>query len=105
MGVDYTGNYGIGIKVLIPELTGEFEDYGDLEYLEELLEDSEDYYCFEVGSENYTGDYNELYVCIEEPFKDGYDITQKVNSLMNFIKENGLDFEGEVNEVGGLHIW
>jgi hypothetical protein len=42
MGVDYSGNFGIGFKVLIPELEEGHEYYDDvLGYLESLLENTE----------------------------------------------------------------
>lgn len=104
MGVDYTGNYGIGVKVYIGELQGEYEDYGDLEYIEEILEDSV-YFCFETGSDSYGGNPNEIYICIEEPFKDGFDIEEKVSEFYKFLKLNNIDFEDEVDVVGGLHVW
>lgn len=105
MGVDYTGNYGIGIKIFIPELDENHEYYNDeIGYLESLLEDTS-YSYFEVGEGSYTGNPNDYYIEIKNPFEDGYDIQNKVNALMTFLDEKQIESEGRVDIIGGLNVW
>ena len=64
MGVDYTGNYGIGVKVIKKEFTEDSEYYEDFNtYLDDVLENT-NYYYFEVGEGSYTGEDNYFYICI-----------------------------------------
>jgi hypothetical protein len=103
-GVDYTGNYGIGVRVLKKEFEEESEYCGDFNYyLEEAL-DSTEYYYFETGSEMYSGGENEIYICISEPFKDGYNIAERALDLYSFLAEKEIEYVGKVDEVGGLLI-
>lgn len=104
MGVDYTGNYGIGVQVKRKEFEEDSEYYDDFySYLDDVL-DGTDYYYFEVGEGSYTGDENEVYICISKPFKDGYDIVKKSFDLYCFLAEKEIEYVGEVDEVGGLLI-
>lgn len=114
MGVDYSGNYGVGVQVEFDNLfeaiaerygvdTDDAEEY-TLEYLEELLEET-DYNYFEVGDGNYSGQPNEVYIEVNDVFKDGYDITEKVTNLIKFCEDNGLTMVGEIDVVGGLEIY
>jgi len=104
MGVDYTGNYGIGVKVLKKEFEEESEYYEDFNtYLDDILENT-NYYYFEVGEGSYTGEDNDFYICISNPFEDGLNIKDKVFAFYSFLRENNIEFEGEFNEVGGLLI-
>lgn len=114
MGVDYSGNYGVGVQVefdnLYEVIAEEFEvDVDDasayvLDYLDNLLQGT-DYYYFEVGDGNYSGQTNEVYIEINDVFKDGYDIREKVTNLIKFCEDNGLTMVGEVDVVGGLYIY
>lgn len=54
---------------------------------------------------DYTGVDDDIYICINEPFENGYDITDKVNGLMEFLAGTDLEVIGKVDEVGGLRIW
>lgn len=114
MGVDYSGNYGVGVQVEFDNLynviaekyevdTDDAEEYA-LEYLDELLEGT-NYNYFEVGDGNYSGQQNEVYIEINDVFKDGYDIREKVTNLIKFCEDNGLTMIGEVDVVGGLEIY
>lgn len=104
MGVDYSGHYGIGFKVTLPQLPEDHEFFDDeISWLDEITGDKFDY--FEVGDNMYTGDGNDLYVCIKNPFDEGLDITKKANELVSFLNENNIKFEGEINEVGGLEVY
>lgn len=111
MGVDYTGNYGIGCEVRLNELYFEQNevDRDDwdtlfLEYLDDLLEDNDHYSYFEVGSEMYGGRGNSIFLILNNPFRDHYDITTKVNNLREFCENNLLIIESEIDVVGGLLI-
>jgi hypothetical protein len=62
MGVDYSGNYGIGIQVYTPD--------------------------FEIGEGNYTGDNDDIYIVIDNPFEDGYcALGEKANKLIEFLQQ------------------
>jgi hypothetical protein len=103
MGLDYSGNYGIGVQVSVPELDEEHEFYeDDYGYIDSLVEQDEDYYMLETG--NYDSE-KDFYICIKSPFKDGYDITEKVNKFMEFLDSTDLIVHGKVDEVGGLNVW
>lgn len=104
MGVDYTGNYGIGVKVLKKQFEEESEYYEDFNtYLDDVLENT-NYYYFEVGEGSYTGEDNDFYICISNPFQDGLNIKDKVFAFYKFLQDNNIEFEGEFDEVGGLLI-
>ena len=114
MGVDYSGNYGVGVQVEFNDLFEviaekyevDVDDASDyiLEYLDELLEGT-DYDYFEVGDRMYSGQPNEIYIAIKDVFKDGYDIREKVTNLIKICEDNGLTMVGEVDVVGGLEIY
>jgi len=101
MGVDTSASFGIGAKV-----TGFKKEYNDEkisfeENLDNLLDES--IYTYEVvGGCDYSGNPNDLYVNIPNPFKDGFDITEKVKKLKLFCEEKGIEIEG-VDLYGGLY--
>ena len=73
MGVDYSANYGIGIKIKSIDFEDENLDkeIAELECMSELLYDkikNEKYTYFEVGSEDYGGEENDFYIIIRNPF-------------------------------------
>lgn len=70
-----------------------------------MLEDK-GYSYFEVGSANYSGGDNDLYISIDEPFSNGYcGLEEKAKELLNFLTENKILYKGTVDVVGGLNIW
>lgn len=106
MGVDYSANYGIGFSVKVSAQLLDRED-GEL-YLQEYLEEnlSNDYRYFEVGSGNYTGEDNDVYVIFKdmaglaplENYKERLDVLRKhLEDLLLEVSEEGL--------VGGLNVW
>lgn len=104
MGVDYTANYGFGVKII----KNDEEDF--LYWLDQKLEDTEGINYFEVGSESYGGDENDIYVVIDVEDQidkqNGYEFLNRIaDELINILKEKGIDFEGVPNIVGGLNIW
>ena len=114
MGVDYRGNYGVGVQVEFGNLyeviaekykvdVESAEEYA-LEYLDDLITGT-DYNYFELGEGFYTGQPNEVYIEVNDVFKDGYNITEKVTNLIKFCEDNGLTMVGEVGVVGGLEIY
>ena len=104
MGVDYTGNYGIGVRIIKKEFTEDSEYFEDFNiYLDDILEGT-NYYYFEVGEGSYTGEKNKFYICISELFSDGLDIKDKVFDFYKFLHDNTIEWDGEVEEVGGLLV-
>jgi len=53
----------------------------------------------------YSGEDNDIYICIKDPFENGLDITDKATELISFLNEHNIKFEGDINEVGGLEIY
>lgn len=105
MGANYSGNYGIGIQVFTPNFKEEDDYYEDgLGYIESILENT-NYYYFETGDGSYTGDTNNVYIVIDNPFQDGYcALGEKADKLIQFLQENNITFEGKIDVVGGLSI-
>lgn len=104
MGVDYNGNYGVGVQINKKEFEEDSDYYGDFRgYLDDILEGT-NYYYFEVGEEMYTGEKNEIYVCISQVFSDGYNIAEKALDLYSFLSENNIEYIGKIDEVGGLLV-
>ena len=109
MGVDYTANYGIGVK--LQEVDFEELNLEDVEcmddYLEELPEpEGIQTEYFEVGSGSYTGEDNTYYLCIKHPMKEGVKaLKTKVDLFKNYLRRNDIRYFGDVDCVGGLNIW
>jgi hypothetical protein len=106
MGVDYSGNFGIGFQVQIPELEEDHEYYEDeLGYLDSLLGDTEFNY-FEVGEGSYTGDANDVFVCLDVPFIHGKFNEARASELKTFLELHNLITKGaQIDSVGGLNVW
>ena len=100
MGVDYKSRFGIGYK--IAEQIFE-DDTCMYEYLEDLCEDKFKY--FETGEGDYTGESNEWYVVLINPFLESLDLTKRKEELFNFLSENNIEIIGDFGLVGGLHIY
>lgn len=105
MGVDYTGNYGIGVKVIRKEFSEDSEYFEEFNsYLDDILENT-NYYYFEVG-DSYE-EVTDFYICIsnfiEFPLVVS-NLEEKITKFIKFLNKNEIEFEGEVNEVGGLLI-
>lgn len=113
MGVDYTANYGVGIKILEPdyEELGIEEGYQYMEeYIDEHLPDPPEgleLEYFEVGQEFYSGEVNDFYLCFKYSIaKDGTNaLVVKKILFEQYLKDNNIETEGEVDIVGGLKIW
>lgn len=100
MGVDYSAKFGIGVRVIIPE--SEEDRYS---YMDNLISDTK-YKWFQEGDEDYGGEPNWFYIIIDKPFADGFcELGNKAEELVNFLKSNNIEFEGQVDLVGGLYIW
>jgi hypothetical protein len=109
MGVDYDATFGIGVKVHEPDFeTPEMEDLGidDMcEWLEHITENTNFEYG-EMGCGSYSGRPNDYYIFIKDPLKEGIDKLQdKADELMLFLKEKDISFEGEIDLIGGIHMW
>lgn len=103
MGVDYTATFGIGIEV-------KGVDYNEkgfdcmYEYLDDLLEGTNFEYG-ESGEGAYTGEENDFYILIKNPFENGIEgLAGKANELEVFLKDKNIPYD-KINLVGGLHIW
>lgn len=99
MGVDYTGHYGIGVEV---DTKDEEDDIYDL--MDDKL--NEAYEWFSVGEGNYTGEKNQIFVVIKDPFEDGFaELEAKKDKLLAHIEDIELEAIGEFGAVGGLEVW
>lgn len=105
MGVDYTGHYGLGFNVNLPEFEEDHEFFEDpIGFLDSICKETEFDY-FEIGDGNYTGNSNNYYVVLDNPFSNGLDISENANKLKLFLTENNVSFDGEIDVVGGLEVW
>jgi hypothetical protein len=101
MGVDISALFGIGAKVIGFKKEYNDEEISFEENLDNLLEES--IYAYDkIGDENYSGDPDEYYIDILNPFKDGFNITEKVKKLKLFCEEKGIEIE-EIGLYGGLY--
>lgn len=111
MGVDYTGHYGIGLQIEPIDFEDEnlSSEIAELEVMSEFLyEKLEDdrFDWFEVGQGNYTGEDNDFYIEIREPFADGIEsLAKKEQELRDYIKSLGLKAKGEFGAIGGLEMY
>ena len=87
MGIDITANFGIGVRVYLPdfededELSEELKEYLDEdEYLEDIL--GEEYEYGNTGNA-YSGDIK-TYIFITDPFTFCTNFDKLAQSLMNF---------------------
>lgn len=104
MGVDYTGQYGIGYEVEYVEHTdADGDDLGMADFLDESLSDGFEW--FQVGNGSYSGRPDRYFVAIEKPFDGGLDLTNKKKSLDAELERIGLTPIGEFNVIGGLYVW
>ncbi|MAE22031.1 MAG: hypothetical protein CMK92_06320 [Pseudomonas sp.] len=80
MSVDYEANYGLGFEVCATDdvCESDLED-GLNEYIYERI--SNGYDVFEVGS-YYSGRIDGTYIVINEPFKNGLDLTLEKEKLI-----------------------
>ena len=109
MGVDYTANYGIGVKLVDLDFD-ELEIDGVKcmsEYLDELPEPNGIYTeYFEVGQGIYTGEDNDFYLCIKSAMSDGVDqLKNKIEMFKDYLEHNNIEYHGDVDCVGGLNVW
>lgn len=106
MGVDYSANYGIGFRV---EASAQLLDREDDElYLQEYLDEelSDEYRYFEVGSGNYTGKDNDVYVIFRD--RSGLAPLENYKERLEALRKHLEDILLEVSEeglVGGLNVW
>lgn len=105
MDVDCSANYGIGYKVEASDELIDCEKFEN-EYCGELLEyiDSEineAFKSFEVGDSAY----NDIYICLRKPFKNGLDLTKRKQELDKEANRLKLKVVSEFNEAGGLMFW
>ena len=108
MGVDFSANYGVGVELVnidFEELDMDGIEYMD-EYLEELPEpDSIQIGYFEVGQGNYTGETNTFFLCVKASLADGEtEFLRKISAFKDYLKDNKIEYKGEVDFVGGLLI-
>ena len=105
MSVDYTGSFGVGFQVYIPELDEDYEYYEDeVGYLEYLVS-ATDFHYFQVGDESYSGKPNLNFVCLNNPFVKGKFNELKSIELKEFLDLYNIVTDVEfIQEVGGLRV-
>lgn len=106
MGVDYDGNYGLGYKITLPEFEEDHEYFEDpIGFIDNALEDS-NYGFFQIGDGAYSGNEDDVYIILDEPFEDGnLDVTQKAKDLKEYILSKNIEIEGDFDIYGGLRVW
>lgn len=120
MGVDYSANFGFGVKVkinipkswLVDNEYDEDDSEGlELDYLDDVLQGTP-YQYFETGSSNYGGDDGDFYITdprVEEMLDKGeyesLDLGKSVKELLQTVSGLGMESVGNPSIVGGLHIW
>lgn len=105
MGVDYSAQFGIGVKVdrkEVKRVTGVKDCM--YEAMDELCSHIKGVSYIEEGSECYSGEDNEYYVIFDNPFDEGYDLTNKVEWLDLQLRQIGLKKIGPIGVVGVLLI-
>lgn len=107
MGTNYRANFGVGIEIKSPPIEDSLDEFYEVhEHLEDITENSP-YEFKEYGDGGYTGDSNTFIIYIKDPFKDGYDITNKVNEFKQWLLKEEI-FENEedmlIDLVGGLNV-
>lgn len=107
MGVDHTANCGLGYKLVRPTEQELEEKYNDDIYdWVESLDGIEGVDTFDVGDEAYSGDENDWYIVMEDPFKDGgAALPLKIWEFEKLLKKNGIKVEGEFNLHSGVCVW
>ena len=109
MGVDYSGNFGIGVKIKKVKFTKEMIEEGIdcmTEYLEEISSKTDlklEY--FSVGDSAYTGGDDDLYLCLKTPFKKGVYQQGDADKLIKYLEENNIKYIGSIDCVGGICVW
>lgn len=101
MGVDYDASFGIGIEIEESNFNSDYECME--EWLDTILEDTP-YKYEQYGEGDYTGKDNTFIIIMDDPFSDGYDITEKVNQMGGFLRKHSIDF-AKIDIVGGLYVW
>jgi len=103
MGIDYHAEYGIGYEV---EASYEISDTEDIEDgLDEYLWSKlgEGFKTFRIGC-GISGEFEGTYVTVDNPFKDGLDLTEAKARLDYELSRIKVEAVSEFNEVGGLFI-
>lgn len=103
MGVDYEAKYGVGVKLAMLS-----EEENDMTYYCDELEHKSKgrFACVEVGCGDYSGEDNEFYICLKNPFENGGGgVSEKICELNRFLKENNVKTVGTIDVVGGLYMW
>lgn len=102
MGIDYSGNYGIGYKVIESDKIPEHDiENGLSEYIFDNL--GQEYEYFEVGYETYNDKPNDIYIVLKNPFENGLDLASKKAKLDKEIKRLKLLPDSKFGSFGGLH--
>ena len=108
MGIDYSGNYGVGIRLKKVKFTKEMIADG-LDCMEELAYEIEEKATvqveyFETGCENYGGDSTKYFICLKTPFKKGVYQQKDSDELVKYLDENNIRYYGHIDHVGGLYV-
>ena len=109
MGVDYSGNFGVGVKIEEVKFTKEMIESGIdcmAEYLEEIVNKTElKLVYFGVGDSAYTGGEDDFYLCLKTPFKKGVYQQDEADKLIKYLEDNSIKYTGSIDCVGGIRVW
>lgn len=108
MGVDYSGNYGIGVQIVEPDEENYPNDLDDPcmdEYVDWIVSQLKtECYYFSIGDQCYSGKTNDYYIVIDQPFIDGKFQQQKTDQLIKELKALNVEYYGNIDCVGGINI-
>ena len=105
MGIDYSADFGIGYEVTEGDEIADTEEMEDgiAEYLS-YAELSDGFSYFETN-DGYDTPTDGVYLVIDDPLKDGLDLTKAKERLDKELARLKLDPVGEFGPVGGMYVY
>lgn len=111
MGVDYNAVGGVGVMAtreqlvaMIGEQKLEDDFYDDIEDAIDETFGAEGIFLATSGSASYSGGDDTYYLCIRDPFSDGYDLRDKVDQFKDTLRKSGFDDFSDVDVFCDLYI-
>ena len=103
MSIDYEACFGIGVEIKRKKFDPSSEYYSMEHYLDTILNGTP--YEYDEYGNKHCADIEDIFIIIiKDPFKDGYNIQEKVKDMEIFLKGHNIEFDG-IDVVGGLSIY